>query len=390
MNVLSALLQKVLRSRGNTKWFFASQNCRLSSAAAELRSGSFPIVCVSGIQPTGVPHLGNYFGFIQQWINLQNDMQPKQMYLSIADYHSVSMGFVTAVQMRDNILKMAASLLACGLDPEKTILFQQSTVTEHVNLMYILGCLQTVARLTRMPQYKDKAARFKQGDIPLNLQLYPVLQAADVLLYKGTHVPVGEDQTQHLLLMRDLAAKCNAVFHFDFFPIPVQVSAKCARLKSLQDSTKKMSKSEGNSRSRILINDTRQEIDEKCAKALSDMQASITYEPEKRPAISNLVTLYSYAAGLSIDEVIQECTDLDTKGFKARLGEKIDAHIAPIRERYEILLQKPRTIQDILMFGTQRAEEKARETMQQLREFLGFNVFGSVNDSRRCIKGLIS
>uniref|UniRef100_A0A8R1TZC9 tryptophan--tRNA ligase n=1 Tax=Onchocerca volvulus TaxID=6282 RepID=A0A8R1TZC9_ONCVO len=387
MNGTAIILRKL--SHGNAKRIFEKQIVRSSlSITTKSKNKYFPVIYVSGIQPTGVPHLGNYFGFIQHWINLQNDGHSKQMYLSIADYHSISMGFIDPMEMRNNIFKMAASLLACGLDPEKTILFQQSRVAHHANLMYILGSLQTIARLTRMPQYKDKAAAFKQGDIPVNLQLYPILQSADVLLYKGTHVPVGDDQTQHLLLMRDLAVKCNTVLRCDFFPVPIQISAKCARLKSLENATKKMSKSMGNDRSRILISDTKQIIAEKCAKALSDSQSNITYEPEKRPAISNLVTLYSLATGLSIENVIHECTSLDTKGFKSHLAEQIDAHIAPFREKYEILLQEPQIIRDILMFGTQRAEEKAQETMVELRKLLGFDVFQQINNYHYYSKNL--
>ncbi|EJD75990.1 tryptophanyl-tRNA synthetase [Loa loa] len=378
MNVSAVILRKLLC--GNAKWVFGKGIFRFSSLVkSKLENKYYPVIYVAGIQPTGVPHLGNYFGFIQHWINLQNDSHSKRMYLSVADYHAISMGFIDPLEMRNNILKMAASLLACGLDPEKTILFQQSRVADHANLMYILGSLQTVARLTRMPQYKDKAAVFKHGDIPVNLQLYPILQAADVLLYKGTHVPVGEDQTQHLLLMRDLAVKCNAVLHCDFFPIPVQVNARCARLKSLQNSTRKMSKSVGNDRSRILISDTKQIIAEKCAKALSDSQSNITYEPEKRPAISNLVILYALATGLTVENVIDECASLNTKEFKSCLAEKIDTLIAPFREKYESLLQEPQLVRDILMFGTQRAEEKAQETMEELRELLGFNLFHPLN-----------
>ncbi|VDN03534.1 unnamed protein product [Thelazia callipaeda] len=371
------------------------QGFRYLSISKKLEKADFSLIYVSGIQPTGIPHLGNYFGFIQHWIDLQNvvsrnflisssihNEHSKHMYLSIADYHSISTGFVTPNTMKNNLLQMAASLLACGVDPQKTVLFQQSTVADHVNLMYVLGSLQTLARLTRMPQYKDKAAAFKRGDIPINLQLYPVLQAADVLLYKGTHVPVGDDQTQHLLLMRDLATKFNAVLHYDFFPIPVQMNAKCSRLKSLNDATKKMSKSVGNDRSRILITDSRQVISNKCAKALSDFVSHITYEPEKRPAVSNLVTLYALSTGKSVHEVVDECSDLDTKGFKSALAEKIDMHIAPVREKYETLIQKPQVIHDVLMFGTQRAEKKARETMRELRELLGFNVFEQKIDSR--------
>uniref|UniRef100_A0A0R3RPD3 tryptophan--tRNA ligase n=1 Tax=Elaeophora elaphi TaxID=1147741 RepID=A0A0R3RPD3_9BILA len=386
--VVSAVMLKKLWC-GNAKWVFEKRIFRFASSI-EMKSGNkhFPVVYVSGIQPTGVPHLGNYFGFIQHWISLQNDGRSKQMYLSIADYHSISMGFIDPLEMRSNILKMAVSLLACGLDPDKTVLFQQSRVADHANLMYILGSLQTVARLTRMPQYKDKAAVFKNGDIPVNLQLYPILQAADVLLYKGTHVPVGDDQSQHLLLMRDLAVKCNAVLHYNFFPVPIQISAKCARLKSLQNSTKKMSKSLGNDRSRILISDTKQIITEKCAKALSDSQSNITYEPVKRPAISNLVTLYSLATGLSIENVIDECASFDTKEFKLCLAEKIDAHIAPLREKYERLLQEPQLIHEILMFGTRKAEEKAQETMRELKELLGFNVFHQINSHHNYNKSL--
>ncbi|VDM28371.1 unnamed protein product [Toxocara canis] len=272
---------------------------------------SHPTVYFSGIQPTGVPHLGNYFGFIQPWLNIQNtEPSTSALYLSIADYHAISTGFVPPEQMRSNIVLMAAGLLACGVNPERTVLFQQSEVHEHTNLMFILGALQTVTKLQRMPQYKDKAKKYKAGEVPVNLLIYPVLQAADVLLYKGTHVPVGDDQAQHMNLLTDLAVHFNSVTGVNYFPIPVkvgrlvndchiffewvdkiaEVSGSYARIRSLRDAAKKMSKSDANSRSRIEINDSREKIFEKCAKALSDFESNITYEPKRRPAISNLVS----------------------------------------------------------------------------------------------------
>uniref|UniRef100_F1L5A2 tryptophan--tRNA ligase n=2 Tax=Ascaris TaxID=6251 RepID=F1L5A2_ASCSU len=334
-----------------------------------------PTVYFSGIQPTGVPHLGNYFGFIQPWLRFQ-DSEPSTsaLYLSIADYHAISTGFLPRKQMRSNILHMTAGLLACGINPERTVLFQQSKVYEHTNLMFILGALQTVTKLQRLPQYKDKAKRYKSGEAPVNLLIYPVLQAADVLLYKGTHVPVGDDQKQHMNLLTDLAVHFNSIVGVNYFPIPMQVSGTYARIKSLRDATKKMSKSDANHRSRIEISDPREMILEKCSKALSDFQSNITYDPEKRPAISNLVTLFSATSGKAIDEIINDCATMDTKHFKEALAEAIDEHFAPIREKYNNLINDEHKLKNILENGAQRAREIAAKNIAEIKDIIGLKL----------------
>ncbi|KHN73666.1 Tryptophan--tRNA ligase, mitochondrial [Toxocara canis] len=336
---------------------------------------SHPTVYFSGIQPTGVPHLGNYFGFIQPWLNIQNtEPSTSALYLSIADYHAISTGFVPPEQMRSNIVLMAAGLLACGVNPERTVLFQQSEVHEHTNLMFILGALQTVTKLQRMPQYKDKAKKYKAGEVPVNLLIYPVLQAADVLLYKGTHVPVGDDQAQHMNLLTDLAVHFNSVTGVNYFPIPVKVSGSYARIRSLRDAAKKMSKSDANSRSRIEINDSREKIFEKCAKALSDFESNITYEPKRRPAISNLVTLLSAVNGKTTEDIVKECASLDTRQFKEVLATAIDTHFAPIRERFETLLNDKNTIKDILEDGARKARKTAVSNLEHIKQIIALKL----------------
>jgi tryptophanyl-tRNA synthetase len=192
----------------------------LSSAVAKRK------VVMSGIQPTGVPHLGNYFGFIENWLRLQKNDSDTRLFLCIVDWHAVTTGPLPPQQLRDNVRKMAAGLVASGVDPERTVLFRQSAVPEHAELTWLLGCLETTARLQRMPQYKDKAARYKSGDVPVGLLTYPILQAADVLIYRATHVPVGEDQTQHMHIVSDLADHFNMQYKCEFFPKPVKVFAR--------------------------------------------------------------------------------------------------------------------------------------------------------------------
>ncbi|EYC16522.1 hypothetical protein Y032_0033g2704 [Ancylostoma ceylanicum] len=214
-----------------------------------------PELYFSGIQPTGVPHLGNYFGFIEPWIQLQNSLpSTTKMILAVADQHAISLGPKPPDELRANIRRMAASLLACGVDPSRTLLFRQSSVPQIAQLSWILGSLQTVAQLQRLPQFKEKATKFSRGDVPVGLLTYPVLQSADVLMFKATHVPVGADQAQHMNLLADLANHFNTHYKVAYFPRPQSVIRNVSsRVRSLRDPLKKMSKSEASARSRLEV-----------------------------------------------------------------------------------------------------------------------------------------
>ncbi|MFH4975630.1 hypothetical protein AB6A40_002339 [Gnathostoma spinigerum] len=332
-----------------------------------------PTVFFSGIQPTGVPHIGNYFGFIEPWVKIQASAPSEsKMFLSIADYHSLSTGFMPAEKMRMNILTMAASLLACGVDPNRTILFQQSDVSEHANLMFILGSLQTIPALSRLPQYKDKAKSFKKGAVPMNLLIYPVLQAADILLYKGSHVPVGEDQSQHMNLAADIARRFNGICGTDFFPIPQQITGNHARIKSLRDPKKKMSKSDPAELSRISIIDTQTEIKLKCSKALTDFEKVVTYDPVRRPAVGNLLTLYAATKGTKVDEIIEECRDMSKEELKLALANALNEKFGPIREKYEAFMMNDCSeVREILGSGCAEATAIAKENMTNIKTLIG-------------------
>lgn len=187
-------------------------------------------VVVSGIQPTGVPHLGNFFGFIENWLRLQKtESTDTRLFLSIVDWHAITTGPLPSDELRENVRKMAAGLIAAGVDCNRTVLFRQSAVPQHAELTWLLGCLETTARLQRMPQYKDKSLQYKKGDVPVGLLTYPILQAADVLIYRATHVPVGDDQTQHMHIVADLADHFNKLYKCDFFPKPHKVTNHITR-----------------------------------------------------------------------------------------------------------------------------------------------------------------
>lgn len=262
----------------------------------------------SGIQPTGDLHIGNYLGAIKRWIDLQNSRL--DVTYCIVDLHSITLPQKPAL-LRDNSLRICASLLACGIDPKKSTLFLQSSVKEHSELCWILSCITTMARLTHLPQYKEKSEKMKE--IPLGLYLYPVLQAADIMLYKATHVPVGEDQVQHLQLAQSLAKAFNNRFG-NTFPMcqPMIADDASCRIKSLRDPTKKMSKSDPDPKSCVMITDTPKVIKEKVKKAITDFTSAVTFEPETRPGVTNLLTIHSMVSGKSIQEICDDAQSIDT------------------------------------------------------------------------------
>jgi tryptophanyl-tRNA synthetase len=321
----------------------------------------------SGIQPTGTIHIGNYLGAIQNWVNLQNS--GVDVTFSIVDLHAITLK-QDPDELRKNSLLTCASLLACGIDPTKSILFLQSSNHFHTELCWILECLTTMARLSHLPQYKEKSAKLKE--IPLGLFVYPVLQAADILLYKTTHVPVGEDQVQHLQLAQHLAKLFN-YYYGETFPICHAIIAKDAssRIKSLRDPTKKMSKSDPDPKSCLMITDTPDLLLEKCKKSVTDFTSAVTFDPQIRPGVSNLLTIHSLISGKSIDTICQESSALNTGQYKLKVAESLIEHLDPIRRKIEDYLKNPEFLWKVLEEGNSRAAEVAQDTMKEVKRKVG-------------------
>ncbi|KAJ6646550.1 Tryptophan--tRNA ligase, mitochondrial, partial [Pseudolycoriella hygida] len=349
----------------------------------------WPRKIVSGVQPTGAVHLGNYLGAITRWVDLQNSGENVSFF--IADMHSITLP-QDPQQLKKNILEMTATLLACGIDPNKSTLFLQSTIKQHAELCWIFGCLTTMARLSHLPQYKEKSATVKE--IPLGLFVYPVLQAADILIYKlvmqtieflpksnkikisrATHVPTGEDQAQQLQLAQHLAN----VFNFRFgetFPICHGIIADDAscRIRSLRDPTKKMSKSEPDSKSRILLTDPPEQILQKVKKAVTDFTSAVYNDPETRPGVSNLISIHSLMSGLSIEQIVSDVSKLDTGKYKFTVADAVIAKLTPIRLKIEDYLKNPEYLVDVLKVGADKSSQIAEETLVEVKKKVGLGL----------------
>uniref|UniRef100_A0AC35UF81 Tryptophan--tRNA ligase n=1 Tax=Rhabditophanes sp. KR3021 TaxID=114890 RepID=A0AC35UF81_9BILA len=331
-------------------------------------------VYFSGIQPTGEPHLGNYLGFIKNWVKIQNaEPSETKLYLSVVDLHAITTKYVPAKEMSDGILKMTAGLIACGVDPVKTVLFKQSDVLEHTQLSWILSSLQTIAKLQRQPQFKDKSLKYKNGEVPVGLLSYPVLQSADVLLYKATHVPVGEDQQQHINLMVDLATKFNLTTGTSTLQIPQAVITKQARVKSLRDPGKKMSKSDPQPLSRISIYDSEAEIGKKIQKAVTDGIREISYEPRQRPGVSNLLEMLGEFENVSSELLVQNFQGKDTVALKKHLAHTINQELKDVRRQYSDLVKNPEEISKILKQNGEIARSEAANTIREVKEIIGLS-----------------
>ncbi|XP_074551048.1 tryptophan--tRNA ligase, mitochondrial [Halichoeres trimaculatus] len=320
----------------------------------------------SGIQPTGVPHLGNFLGALENWVALQNQY-PSVLY-SIVDLHSITQP-QDPDQLRSNILDMAASLLACGIDPDKAVLFQQSRVSEHAELSWILGCLTSMPRLRHLPQWKMKSKQKNEGSV--GLYTYPVLQAADILLYQSTHVPVGEDQVQHLELAKDLARMFNNRYG-EMFPEPAALLSSTRKVKSLRDPSVKMSKSDLQTMATITITDSPADIALKIRRAVTDFTSEVTYDPETRPGVSNLVLIHAAMAGISTEEAVQEARGLETAEYKKVVADAVIQRLTPIREEIQRLRGDPGHLEGVLDQGTGRARELAAPVLREVRQRVGF------------------
>ncbi len=332
-----------------------------------------PMRIVSGIQPTGDLHLGNYLGAIRQWVAMQDAMRAEDTCLFfLADLHALSQPVVPS-QLAANTIEMAATLLACGIDPDRSILFNQARVPAHSELAWILGGTARMGWLRRMTQWKDKAG--KSGDSQsTGLFNYPVLQAADVLLYRATHVPVGDDQKQHLELARDIATKFNTDYGVDLFPLPDPfISPAAPRIMSLRDGAAKMSKSDPSDMSRINLTDSDDLIAQKLRKArtdadpLPDHPAALGERAEAR----NLVTLYAALADTSIGAVLANFAGQGFGSFKPALADLAVSRLAPIRNKLGRLLDDRPAVVDILARGANMANAMGSPTLRDAQRALG-------------------
>ena len=292
----------------------------------------------SGVQPTGNLHLGNYLGALKNFVSLQKEME---CIYCVVDLHAITV-FQDPNNLYDNVLETTASFLATGLNPDKSIIFNQSSVSGHAELAWILNCVSRIGWLNRMTQFKDKAGSDKEK-ASVGLYIYPNLMAADILLYKATHVPVGADQKQHLELSRDIAQKFNKDFNCkDFFPIPEPLIPKnISRVMSLRDATKKMSKSEESDYSRINLKDTADDINKKIKKAKSDSN-SIPGEIkslENKPEALNLLTIYSELTNKSLEKIVSEMAGKEYSFLKAKLAEVLISEITPVGKEIQKLLK---------------------------------------------------
>ena len=331
----------------------------------------------SGIQPTGTLHLGNYFGAVQQWVKEVNSLEElasEQRLFCVVDLHAITMP-QNPQELRKNIQLMSASLIGCGLDPDKCVVFEQSKVKQHAELSWILGCFSTVPSLQRLSQYKDKSKGM--SEVPLGLFIYPVLQAADILLYKANNVPVGEDNLQNVEFARRLARSFNHRFNQEVFPIPNAVLVKeeaSRRIKSLRQPNKKMSKSDSDKKSCLYILDEPDVIREKIKKAVTDSIGKVTFDPEGRPGVSNLVCIHSQMSNKDPLTIVQEVEQMDTGQYKLHLVEAVVEHFKPIREDTLRLLNNPDHLEAVLKRGSDRAESIAVDTMDQVKKVIGFHL----------------
>jgi tryptophanyl-tRNA synthetase len=328
---------------------------------------------VSGIQPTGNLHLGNYLGAIRNWVRMQDEVTAGggDCLYFLADLHAITV-YNDPATLTANTREMAAVLVACGIDPARSILFNQARVPAHAELGWLLFCTARIGWLNRMTQFKEKSGKNREG-ASVGLYAYPVLQAADVLLYKGTHVPVGDDQKQHLELARDIAAKFNTDFGIDLFALPEPIiTPAAARIMSLRDGTAKMSKSDPSELSRISLTDDDDMITQKIRKSKTDPEPlpSEAAGLDTRPEARNLVGIMAALEERSADAVLQDYGGSQFGPFKAALADHLVQTLAPIRRRL-VDLRDDAAIDAILEDGAARARALAAPTLRAAYDALG-------------------
>jgi tryptophanyl-tRNA synthetase len=328
-------------------------------------------ITFSGIQPTSVPHIGNYFGAIKLWVDIQNNKTnyiDNSLIISIVDLHAITVPH-NAKLLNDYIYKCAATLIACGIDPDKTILYQQSDVSYHGQLAWILSTKITMPQLGHMHQFKFKSDGL--AEIPLGLYTYPVLQSADILLYKTTRVPVGEDQQQHIELCRDIAKKFNKYYGVEYFPIPSTMATDLKRLKSLRDPLKKMSKSDQDTNSFIQLTDPEEIVMNKIRLAVTDSISQITYDPINRPGVATLIDIDSACTGLDPAEITGACKEMNTGQYKKEVAGRLSEHLKPVQKKYLELISDKAYLRSLLDKGASKANEIAGRKYKDICGIVG-------------------
>ena len=327
----------------------------------------------SGVQPTGNLHLGNYIGAIKNFVNLQNEKNNQCIYC-VVDLHAITVK-QNPKELKDNIRETTAAFLASGLDYKKSIIFNQSAVSAHSEASWILSCTAKMGWLNRMTQFKEKAGKDKEK-ASVGLYIYPILMAADILLYDSTHVPVGEDQKQHLELTRDIAQKFNIEFNCpDFFIAPEPLIQKTfARIMSLKDGTKKMSKSDPSDLSRINLNDSKDTIINKIKKAKTDdnILPGDNKNLSDRPEVENLLGIYSSLSDQNLELTINEFSGKNFSEFKTKLSELVVEKISPISFEINKLLKDKEFIDKILYEGSEKANKIAAKKVNEIKKKVGF------------------
>jgi tryptophanyl-tRNA synthetase len=323
----------------------------------------------SGVQPTGNLHLGNYLGAIRNWVALQKDFD---CIFCIVDLHALTVP-QDPVQLKAQTREVTAAYIASGIDPERCVIFNQSMVSGHAELAWLLGCLTPLGWLNRMTQFKEKAGKQRE-EAGLGLYAYPVLMAADIILYKATHVPVGEDQKQHLELARDIAGAFNRRYNLEFFPLPEpMIFGAATRVMSLRDGTKKMSKSDTSDYSRINMTDDAETIALKIRKAKTDPQPLPTTiaEAEARPEADNLLGIYAALTDTSREQAIQRWAGQNFSSFKSELADVAASALGKICGEMRRLLGDPGYIDGILRRGAERANAIAQPNLDAVFDIMG-------------------
>ena len=327
----------------------------------------------SGVQPTGNLHLGNYLGAIKNFVKL-NDDKDNECIFCVVDLHAITVD-QNPQELKNNIYETVATFIACGIDPDKSIIFNQSTVSAHSEAAWILSCVARMGWLNRMTQFKEKAGKDKEK-ASVGLYSYPILMAADILLYDSTHVPVGDDQKQHLELCRDIAQKFNNDFKVDDFfiaPEPL-IQKEFSRIMSLKDGLKKMSKSEISDQSRINLTDEKDDIINKIKKAKTDPMPmpSTLAELKDRPEAKNLIGIFSSLLDISIDKSVNEFSGKNFSEFKENLSQVLVDKIIPISSEIKKLLKEKKYLDQILLNGSKKANDMASNKIKKLHEIVGF------------------
>ncbi|KAI0345014.1 tryptophanyl-tRNA synthetase [Trametopsis cervina] len=346
---------------------------------ASLQHQSKPRIIFSGIQPTGTPHLGNFLGALQNWVKLQRDSTSQDKLLfSIVGWHSLTLPQdpkTLSLARRD----MLAALLAIGLDPNRSIIFHQDENPHHVELAWLFNCITPIGKLRRMTTWKARLAASRNANdesevdesmLNAGLFTYPVLQSADILLYKATHVPVGEDQKQHLELARDIGDTFNRTFG-NLFPLPEYVATPTRRVLSLKDPSSKMSKSSPDLSSRILLTDTDAQIQTKIRAAVTDSIRGVTYDPSNRPGTSNLLTILAACTDEDVTDVAKRYEAKGHGELKADVAVAVSDLMRKPRSEFERLRAEPAYLQQVARDGAEKARVLSEETIKQVRTMVG-------------------